>query len=227
MSGPELPDQSRQYLSRIERAANRMDSLTRDLLQFSTISRQNVDLTPVDLTEVVQDLQLLRPALQDGGLDLRRPLHAVLGHRTLLQQCISNIFDNALKFIAPDSRPRIVVWSELIEADATHPSDAPLRPFLSPVSGPHEPSHDHAPVAATAPRWVRLWVEDNGIGIAPEARQKIFGIFERLNAPDKYEGTGIGLAIVARAMQRMGGICGVESGPQQGSRFWLQLHPAE
>jgi signal transduction histidine kinase len=70
-------------------------------------------------------------------------------------------------------------------------------------------------------------VEDNGIGIAPEARQKIFGIFERLNAPDKYEGTGIGLAIVARAMQRMGGICGVESGPQQGSRFWLQLHPAE
>jgi len=55
-------------------------------------------------------------------------------------------------------------------------------------------------------------------------RHKVFGIFERLNPADKYEGTGIGLAIVARAMQRMGGNCGVEGGNGPGSRFWLELN---
>jgi signal transduction histidine kinase len=66
-------------------------------------------------------------------------------------------------------------------------------------------------------------VEDNGIGIAAESREKIFGIFERLDRHDQYEGTGIGLAIVARAIQRMGGSCGVESATGGGSRFWLEL----
>jgi signal transduction histidine kinase len=70
---------------------------------------------------------------------------------------------------------------------------------------------------------VRIWVEDNGVGIAPESHQKIFGIFER--ATDQAtEGTGIGLAIVARAMQRMHGSCGVTSTVGQGSRFWLVFH---
>jgi signal transduction histidine kinase len=66
-------------------------------------------------------------------------------------------------------------------------------------------------------------VRDEGIGIHRKAHQKIFGIFERGLTSDVYEGTGIGLAIVARAMQRMGGTCGVESEPGQGSQFWLEL----
>jgi signal transduction histidine kinase len=70
---------------------------------------------------------------------------------------------------------------------------------------------------------VRLWVGDNGIGIAPEHREIIFGVFERLHPVDVYPGTGIGLAIVRRAVERMGGTVGVESGPQEGSRFWLDL----
>jgi signal transduction histidine kinase len=69
-------------------------------------------------------------------------------------------------------------------------------------------------------------VEDNGIGIPPQAHEKIFGIFERVSGLDQVEGTGIGLAIVARAMQQMGGACGVESEVGQGSRFWLELATA-
>jgi signal transduction histidine kinase len=72
---------------------------------------------------------------------------------------------------------------------------------------------------------VRLWIEDNGIGIDPSYHQKIFSIFERVGEFQKYEGTGIGLAIVHRAVQRMGGACGVESSPGHGSRFWLDLLP--
>jgi PAS domain S-box-containing protein len=75
-------------------------------------------------------------------------------------------------------------------------------------------------------RLIRLWVEDNGIGIAPEFQERIFGVFERLHREEEYPGTGIGLAIVRKAMERMGGFTGVESSPGGGSRFWIELPEA-
>ena len=71
--------------------------------------------------------------------------------------------------------------------------------------------------------FVRLWFEDNGIGIPKSAQGRIFQIFQRLHAPAEYEGTGIGLAIVEKATHRMGGRVGVESEAGQGSRFWVEL----
>jgi signal transduction histidine kinase len=70
---------------------------------------------------------------------------------------------------------------------------------------------------------VRLSVQDNGIGIAPEFQKRIFGIFQRLNREEEYPGTGIGLPIVRKALERMGGSVGVTSVPGQGSRFWIEL----
>ncbi len=71
--------------------------------------------------------------------------------------------------------------------------------------------------------FVRVSVVDNGIGIKPEHQQRLFGMFERLEVDRSYEGTGIGLAIVRRAVQRMGGSVGVESDGSHGSRFWVEL----
>ena len=70
---------------------------------------------------------------------------------------------------------------------------------------------------------VRLWVQDNGIGIEPPYQQRIFGAFERLHTPQTYEGAGIGLAIVQHAMERMDGKVGVLSEAQAGSRFWVEF----
>jgi PAS domain S-box-containing protein len=75
--------------------------------------------------------------------------------------------------------------------------------------------------------FIRLWVEDNGIGIDPEHRTKIFGVFERLHLIDQYPGTGIGLAIVHKGVERMDGRIGFESELGKGSRFWIELPKIE
>ena len=74
---------------------------------------------------------------------------------------------------------------------------------------------------------VRIWVEDNGIGIEPRDHEKIFGMFERIHPEQGYEGTGIGLSIVRKAVERMNGKLGVESAVGKGSRFWIELPCAE
>ena len=70
---------------------------------------------------------------------------------------------------------------------------------------------------------VRLWFEDNGIGIAREDLKRIFEIFVKVHPSSEYLGTGIGLSIVRRAIEKMGGSVGLESDPGSGSKFWLQL----
>jgi signal transduction histidine kinase len=68
---------------------------------------------------------------------------------------------------------------------------------------------------------VRLWVRDNGIGIDARYHEKIWTLFHRLSK--SYEGTGIGLALVHKVVERMNGKVGVESAPGEGSRFWIEL----
>jgi signal transduction histidine kinase len=76
-------------------------------------------------------------------------------------------------------------------------------------------------------RFARLWMADNGIGIDSLYHEQIFGVFERLHGSDVYPGTGIGLAIVRKGAERMGGRAGVESKPGEGSQFWIELLKAE
>jgi len=73
--------------------------------------------------------------------------------------------------------------------------------------------------------FVRLWVEDNGIGIPTDQHERIFKVFERLHGT-RYPGTGIGLSIVRKGAERMGGSAGVQSAPGAGARFWIELRPA-
>jgi PAS domain S-box-containing protein len=80
--------------------------------------------------------------------------------------------------------------------------------------------------AESSGEYVRLWVQDNGIGIAKRDQARIFDIFSRVHGNDRYEGTGIGLSIVKKAVEKMGGRVGVESEIGKGSRFWIELQRA-
>jgi signal transduction histidine kinase len=234
--GAKIPEKGRQYLERMKRAAEGMDLLTRDLLEFSRISLQHIDHERIEPGVLVEDIVQHTPALQvPGVLTAHPPLHPVLGNRTMLRQCLFNLIENALKFISPERPPRIRVWTERRYSE-NDPSSPPASrpPFLSATTEglPADPggaSSEGIPASgqsAAEGGWVRIFVEDNGIGITPENHQKIFGVFERIPTPGNYEGTGIGLAIVARAVQRMNGSCGVESKQDGGSRFWIELPAA-
>lgn len=194
-----VPEEAQAILHRLQKASLRLDVLTRDLLRFSRVTREELQLEPLSLDDLVKDLVHATPALHDGTVRIQSPLGSAWGQRTLLQQCFANLFDNALKFAAPDRPARIQVSAERREPS---PGSTRLGPTL------------------------RVHVRDNGIGIPAESHARIFGIFERLGGAT-VEGTGIGLAIVERAMQRMGGACGVESEPGQGSTFWLELAAAD
>ena len=81
-------------------------------------------------------------------------------------------------------------------------------------------------VASLHGRQVRIEVQDNGIGMADEARARVFNVFERLHGEEEYPGTGIGLAIVKKGVERMDGVVGVDAAPGVGSTFWIELPSA-
>jgi signal transduction histidine kinase len=75
--------------------------------------------------------------------------------------------------------------------------------------------------------WIRLWIEDQGIGVPHEDRQRIFDLFERVHPESKYPGTGMGLASARKAAERLGGDIGLADDDIRGSRFWILLPAAD
>jgi signal transduction histidine kinase len=210
--GSRLPAEAQHMLSNMARAARRLDALTKDVLNYTRLTTEELHLSPVDPAEVVQDVLIMNPALQPPAIvAVARPMRRVLANRTLLSQCFSNLLSNAVKFVKPGVTPHIVISSEEVNG----PTPAQGATGQASPAGPGQ-----------SPRRVRLWVKDNGIGMDADTRQRIFGIFERGRGVNRIPGTGIGLAIFAKGVQRMGGTYGVESEPGEGSRFWMELTAA-
>jgi two-component system, chemotaxis family, CheB/CheR fusion protein len=208
--------QSSDWLHRIKVAAARLDELVRDSLNYSRILRQELPLQPVDAAALLRGILETYPNLQPPAVDIKLELDEVrvLGNQAGLTQVFSNLLGNAVKFVAAGVKPSVRVWAESV------PSPNPT--VQSQVSAAQEPTA-RGVEAQSAPSLVRIWVEDNGIGIPAGEQEKIFAMFYRLHRDTEYAGTGIGLTIVREAIKRMGGRIGLESEPGKGSRFWIEL----
>jgi PAS domain S-box-containing protein len=184
-----LNEQGREMVKRIIRGGERMHRLINDVLAYTRVNRDRLELVPISLEEVLRQVVQHAPELQPprASIVVQAPLPHVLGNEAFLTQVLANLLGNAVKFVPHDRQPRVEITAE------RHGS------------------------------FVRLSLADNGIGIKPEHQARLFGLFERLNVDKHYEGTGMGLAIVRRAVERMGGSVGLESDGRTGSRFWLDL----
>lgn len=186
--GDKIPE-GVEYLRKVISAAGRMDRLIQDVLSFARLSRTEITVVPLDVDPLVHDIIQERPELHPPRaiVTVESPLLPVLGHDASLTQCITNLLDNAVKFVAPGVSPVVTVFTR-----------------------------------ANGDR-VRICVRDNGIGISAENQRRLFAIFQRLHPPERYDGTGVGLAIVRKAAERMNGTVGVESAEGRGSTFWVEL----
>mgnify|MGYP000219585014 CR=1 FL=1 len=187
-----LPSAGHGYANAINKSAQVMDRLLVDLLAFSRLNQQTIELGPVALASVVDDaLTACAGEIRESRTRVVNlaPWPVVLAHAATLQQVLVNLISNAMKFVQG------------------RPPEVRLRAETRPGG------------------MIRVWVEDNGIGIAPEFHERIFQVFQRLHTT-AYPGTGIGLAIVQSGIERLGGKTGLESIPGQGSKFWIELAPA-
>lgn len=180
---------------------------------------ERIHQSALRMEELIFDLlafgRLSHRALPSTAVDLTEEFEKVLAQSTpeIEARHAEIVLDKPLPKVSADAPVLDHVLQNLI-------SNA-LK-FVPPQRRPHvhiyAEIHDHL---------VRIWVEDNGIGIAPEYQQRIFNPFERLHTKEAYPGTGMGLAIVQRGIEKMGGQVGVESQVGKGSRFWVELLPVQ
>ncbi|HEX2606950.1 MAG TPA: PAS domain-containing protein, partial [Flavisolibacter sp.] len=188
------------YMDRIIKASARMTKLINDLLTFTRLSvNSTFENTSLNLIveEVLSDLELtIHEKNAVIEVDKMPVADIVTGQ---MRQVFQNIISNALKFVRQDVRPHIRITSELISSCAM---DA--KPF------------QHG-------EFVRITITDNGIGFDNQYADKIFTIFQRLHAREQYDGTGIGLAITRKIVERHNGMITAVSREGHGTSFILVL----
>lgn len=194
------PEDRKKLIRRIITAAERMDMLITDALQYSKMVKQELPAVTVDVGCLLQGMLDTYPELQTANaeISLQPDIPPVIGNEAGLTQCFSNLLSNAVKFAKSGEKARVRIWAE-----TAHLSGARAQPES----------------------WVRIWIEDNGIGISEAMKSRVFGLFARGSSPQA--GTGIGLALVRKVVDRMGGHVGVETQEGQGSRFWVEFRAGE
>lgn len=195
----DMPE-AHQQMSRVIASIERMRELIQDLLHYSNLS-ENSQFLQTDLNAILENtLSDLELAIREKGAQMDvQPLPAIEAVPGQMRQLFQNLISNALKFSKNGTPPHIRIWSELIE----------------------EKNLDAPPTAEGD--FVRIRVQDNGIGFDESYHEKIFTIFQRLHGRSEYEGTGIGLAIVKKIIEKHNGLIGAKSKEGEGATFTLVL----
>ncbi|AFT78755.1 putative two-component sensor histidine kinase [Alteromonas macleodii str. 'Black Sea 11'] len=193
-----IDERGKDYLARMLNAAERMSMLISDLLAFSRVSTRGKDFDDVNLKTAVESiLGDLEIAITEKSAQINvGDLPTVRGDKSQLEQVFLNLLSNALKFQSEGVTPVVNVSAQ----DATEEETKDLL-----LSEEYE--------------WTKITVSDNGIGFDQSFAEKIFAPFQRLHGRSEYKGTGIGLAVCRRIVERHNGQITATSAPGKGATF--------
>lgn len=184
---------SRKYISKIDKSAQRMESIIEGILAYSTLDKTIQPFEKINLNEIIEniktDLELI--IKEKGAILITCDLPEMEGAPILINQLFYNLIQNALKFSKADEPPRVIITSSIIKVDGM---DA-----------------------------VQILIKDNGIGLDPAFNEKIFDAFERLHSKDQYEGNGLGLALCRKIAKRHNGTITAKGEKNNGAEFIVTL----
>lgn len=182
-----LDDHGRRYLSTIRAEAARMGRLIDDLLAFSRLGRQPLQVGPVDVAAVAREALSDIPDAADPRVSVQIDAPPAMADRAMLRQVFVNLLSNAIKFSSQNSEIHVEVGGSRGDGENVY------------------------------------WVRDHGVGFDMKYAGKLFGVFQRLHAAHEFEGTGVGLAIVRRVIERHGGRIWAEAEEGRGACFSFTL----
>jgi signal transduction histidine kinase len=191
--------ESKKYVEKIIESAGRMKALILDVLNYSKLSANDNIFEFVNLDELVRELleDFEYIILEKNATIIVEPLCHIYANRGQIRQVFQNIISNSLKFSKTDTPPHIHIRSTRHTEKAFESAQHPDGPFCV------------------------ISIKDNGIGFDEKYLAQIFAIFERLHTKDSYEGTGIGLAITKRIMDKHNGLVSAKSHSGEGAEFFL------
>jgi PAS domain S-box-containing protein len=201
--GDILPVKAKSYLDKMESAATRMNSMIDGVLGYSMLGATEQVIETIDLNDLLkniqEDLEILIEEKQ--AIIQYKQLPEIEGSSILLYQLFYNLINNSLKFSVSGVQPRILISCSDYNV-AQVKNNNPLKPGI---------------------QYQRISVADNGIGFEQAFAQKIFKTFTRLNAKDKYEGTGLGLSLCKKIVERHYGTIEAEGKINEGAVFTIVL----
>lgn len=192
-----LDEQGHDYLARMQNAAGRMRTLIQDLLAFSRVTTQSREFTALSLSPLLQEvLGDLEVRIQETNAQvIVSDLPTLEADALQMRQLFQNLIGNALKFQPPGVAPIVKIGC----------------------------SQETLAESPEAQSFCCITVSDNGIGFDEKYLDRIFKVFQRLHGRNEYEGTGIGLAVCAKIVERHGGQLTAQSAPDQGATFMIKL----
>lgn len=197
-----LTEFGREYLTRIEKASDRMRILINDLLHYSRTNRTDKNLVKVDLNEALQNsLMELSQNIEDKNAVITyTKLPSIKGISFQMQQLFSNLLSNSLKYCEEDIVPQIDIDCQEVVAK----NEVDLK-------------------QKTNKKYYKINFSDNGIGFEQQHAERIFLLFNRLHGKTEYYGTGVGLAICKKIIENHNGFIFAFSQPRVGTTFTIYL----
>jgi len=195
-----MEEETKKYFRKIINSSKRMQLLINDLLTFSRQSISSSDFKKADLNVLVKEaIAELEIEIEKNNVQVHiKELPAVWAIPSLMRQLFYNLLGNAIKFRKKTIDPVIHIESEKLNG------------------------HTH-PEKLNAAEYYRIRISDNGIGFDPKYSDEIFMVFKRLHSYHAFEGSGVGLSICKKIIEKHKGTITAQSNPDQGSTFVIEL----